>query len=234
MRVQLNDAGGAIGLDAAGQLQASARFDPADAAVVKAALLGKPIEPPPVLRQLVSPPAQLLGGRVQSPAQSSTQIPDMAPLAPLGTVVVSDRPSFRWRTVPGANGYVVSIYAPGFRKVAESPRLAQDHWDADRPLGRDVTYTWQIRAEVDGTAIRAPIPPAPEARFHVLSQGEAARLNAAKRAHADSHLLLGILYTRAGALDDAERELGTLTATNPDSEVARDLLTGVRRLRRGD
>jgi anti-sigma factor RsiW len=223
--IQLNDAGGTIQVDATGQLSAATQFDPADAASVKDALLTKRITPAAVLRQLISLPGQLLG----APAQSS----DLQPLAPVGTVVLGDRPAFRWRSVPGAAGYVVSIYDGGFHKVAESPRVDGDRWDADRRLLRDVTYTWQISAVLRGTVIRAPVPPAPEARFHVLSQGEMEHLDMTRQAHADSHALLGILYARAGALDDAERELTALLAANPESTVARDLLASVQRLRRG-
>jgi hypothetical protein len=99
-------------------------------------------------------------------------------------------------------------------------------------LARGQIYTWQLTASIKGKQIRAPLPPAPEARFQVLSQAEAEQLEKAHSEHADSHLLLGILYARAGALDDAERELTALLAANPDSQLANELLSSVKQLRR--
>jgi hypothetical protein len=44
----------------------------------------------------------------------------------------------------------------------------------------------------------------------------------------NSHLVRGAMYARAGLLDDAEKELSTLVAGNPNSRIARDLLQSVR------
>ena len=74
---------------------------------------------------------------------------------------------------------------------------------------------WQVESSAAGREVTAPVPPAPPARFTVLSAAEAGRL-----AHAPvSHLVRGVLYADAGLLDDAERELTELKQQNPGSEL---------------
>jgi hypothetical protein len=220
---QLNDSGGKISLDSTGRLATPSALDPNDATYIKDALLHRRIEPSPAISQLASQQGTLLGETVPP---SGLQL-----VAPLDTVTPSDKPAFRWWSgSPGS--YVVAIYDARYRKVAESPVLRQTEWTPVRSLPRGEIYTWQLTASIKGKQIRAPLPPAPEARFQVLSQVEAERLETAQSEHANSHLLLGILYARAGTLDDAERELTALLAANPDSQLAKDLLASVQQLRR--
>jgi anti-sigma factor RsiW len=219
---QLNDAGGNIKLDSSGRLATPSPLSPGEAAQIKDALLHQRIEPSPAIAKLTSPPGTLLG---ETNAPSVLQL-----IEPLGTVTLSDQPVFRWQVVPSAT-YVVAIYDARYRKVAESPVLRQANWTPDRPLPRGPIYTWQLTARINGQQLRAPVPPASEARFQVLSQAEAEQLEEAQREHANSHLLLGILYARAGALDDAERELTALLAANPNSKVASELLASAQQLR---
>jgi len=221
--VQLNDGGGNITLDSSGRMVTPTPLDAEDAAQIRNALLNKRVETGAALSLLASPQGKLLG---ESAAPASLQL-----IAPLGTVVLSEKPVLRWRPVEGASGYVVSIYDSRFQKVAESPRVLQSEWEADRALPRGMLYTWHVTASVKGKTIRAPIPPAPEARFQVLSDAEVGRLEKVQREHSNSHLLLGVFYAQVGALDDSERELAALLAANPDSNVARELLASVQRLR---
>jgi hypothetical protein len=220
---QLNDAGGTIKLDSSGRLVTPSLFDPNDAAQMKDAMLRQQIEPPAVLAQLITSKGTLLGG---SSPTSGLQL-----IAPLNTAVLNDKPDFRWQPLSSAT-YIVSIYDAHYKKMAESPPMQQTNWSPDHPLPRGQTYTWQLTASLKGKHIRAPLPPAPEARFQVLSQTEAAQLKKARQENANSHLLMGILYARAGALDDAESELSALLAANPDSSVARQLLASVQQFRR--
>lgn len=83
----------------------------------------------------------------------------------------------------------------------------------------------------DGQEITSPRPPAPQAKFRILDQAKANELAKAKRAYGSSHLTLGLLYTEAGLLKEAEAELRALRRANPDSEVARNLLRQVQTLR---
>jgi hypothetical protein len=89
-----------------------------------------------------------------------------------------------------------------------------------------------VSARRGGEEITSPAPPAPEARFKVLGRAGLEELSAAERAGSSSHLLRGVLYARAGLLDEAEREFSALLRDNPHSPVARKLLRNVRQLRR--
>ena len=221
--IQLNDDGGSIKLDSSGRVVTPAPLSREDAAQVKDALLHGRVETAAALSPLQSQQGTLLG---ESAPTSSLQV-----IAPIGTVVLSDKPGFRWRQVNGASGYVVSIYDSRFQKVAESSRVKQHEWVVDHSLSRGAVYTWQVTAFLKGKAIRAPAPPAPEARFQVLSQADAEQLEQTRRQHPNSHLLLGLLYAKVGALDDSERELKALLAANPGSSLANELLASVQQLR---
>ena len=93
-------------------------------------------------------------------------------------------------------------------------------------------YSWQVSASKDGQEVSSPAPPAPEAKFKVLEQTQADELARVRQQVADSHLTLGLVYARAGLLDDAERELQALAEANRDSAVERNLLRSVKTARR--
>jgi hypothetical protein len=63
-----------------------------------------------------------------------------------------------------------------------------------------------------------PAPPAPEARFRVLSEADEAGLVQARNKSGESHFVLGILYRRAGLLNQAEQELPALRDQKPESK----------------
>ena len=147
------------------------------------------------------------------------------PLSPVGTTVLTDRPLFRWQPAPGATTYIVAIFDEEFRKVAGSPAVSATQWEPEAPLPRDRVLTWQITATVGSKTVRAPQPPASEARFEILPAEAAAELAAARRDHSRNHLLLAVLLARAGALDDAAREIDALSLTEPEtaSELRKSL-----------
>jgi hypothetical protein len=158
----------------------------------------------------------------------ASDAPGFQPLLPLATAVETDRPTFEWTHVPGATVYVVSVFDLDFDQVAESPPLVATRWRPDAPLARGRTYVWQVRASRADGEIVAPAPPAPEARFHVLSPTEAARLVGVRGRYRDFHLVLGVLLAEAGALDEAERELESLVTANPGRREPQRLLDVLR------
>jgi hypothetical protein len=85
----------------------------------------------------------------------------------------------------------------------------------------------------EGREVISPAPPAPEARFKILEAGRAEELGRSLDAAGASHLARGVLYARAGLLDDAEREIEALLRDNPRSNAARKLLRSLRAMRRG-
>ncbi|MBV9494435.1 MAG: hypothetical protein JOZ54_09315 [Acidobacteria bacterium] len=128
------------------------------------------------------------------------------PLAPLGAVVINNRPSFTWNDVPDAR-YRVEVFDTQFRSVVASPLLDTNRWTPPAPLPRGGTFLWQVTAVTPTTIVTAPQPPSPEARFLVLDEPHADALAQLERSEARPSLALGVAYAEAGVFDAAEREL---------------------------
>jgi Putative zinc-finger len=219
--VALNDGGGLVTLDKEGNVAGAA---PPFQQMVKQTLTAQRVETPRTLTELIGKSAVLMG----PPNEGHP----FALLGPVGTVVMSDRPTFRWRALGGADSYVVKIYDADFNEVAVSPRLSETAWSVTRSLERGRTYSWQVTARAGDKEVSSPVKPAPEARFMTLDRAKANELANAKSAAAGSHLTLGVLYAQAGLLDDAERELQALLRANPKSTLAQRLSRSVRAKRR--
>ena len=144
---------------------------------------------------------------------------------------MSTQPAFRWSALEGATSYVVEVYDEQFKLVASSSELTARSWTIAKPLARGRVYSWQVKAIKDGQEVTSPRPPAPQAKFRVLDQAKANEIMQAKRAYPTSHLTLGLLYADAGLLREAEQEFRLLQRANPDSEIARKLLTQVQGIR---
>ena len=218
-RVVLEDAGGQILLDERGALTGLGPLPAREQELVTRALLTARVETPALIAQLIGEEGSLRGGGQGAP---------FALLSPVGTLVLDDRPTFRWQPLSGARDYTVSVYDAGLNAVVESTPLEASEWRSTRSLDRGGVYTWQVAAEREGKRLVSPAPPAPQARFKVAGREEVEALSRAERAAPRSHLLLGILYARAGALDEADRELQALAEANPRSAVARRLQQSVK------
>lgn len=214
--VQLNDGQGRILLNRDGGLSGVDNLPPSYRQLLKEALIDQRLVRSPLLAGLSRQAGSLMGGDEQG---NKFALSD-----PVGKVVFQDRPTFRWSRLDGAAGYVAEVYDEGFNLVAASPRLAGTSWAATRSLKRGGVYSWQVRAFKDGQEFISPRPPAPQATFRILDQARADELTQARGRYPSSHLLLGLLYGRAGLLDDAEREWLALQKANPDSAIVSNLL----------
>jgi hypothetical protein len=184
----------------------------AEQRAIRLALQAGAAEPPARLADLKARPEVLMG-----------HVPEgsFRPLEPLGTVVVTDRPRFRWQPLAGAESYTVSVFDEAARRVAESPALHDTSWMPSEPLERGRVLVWQVRARSGAESLTAPVPPDPPARFRVLEVEPAQLLERVAREHPSSHLLLGLLYAQAGARAEADRHLGLVESPDPHAEVAR-------------
>ena len=195
---------------------------PGQQAAVQLALRSHKLERAPVLDRLIAKRGVLLG----VPGEART----FEISGPMGTTVLDDRPTFRWQAVRGATEYVVSVFDEKFQKLIESPALTSAEWRPEQALPRGAIYNWQVTAKLGGVNLRAPQPPAPEARFEVASAADALSIDAARRDHPGNHLLLAVLMAKAGALDDAAREVDALAATDaPTAEALRQSLNEIRK-----
>lgn len=221
---QLNDGGGQLTLDREGRLSGAEALPPAYRRLLKEALAGRRLERSSQLKGLSRPGSSLMSSEAEGG--------EFSVLGPVGDVLLTDRPTFRWSPLHGATAYVVEVYDEGFNLAAASPQLTARAWAAPQNLPRGKVYSWQVKAVKDGQEVKAPRPPAPQARFRVLDRARADEIARAKRAYPSSHLTLALLYAEAGLLNESERELRLLQRANPNSELARSLLRQVRALRR--
>ena len=221
---QLNDGGGVLSVDREGKLSGADTLPPAYQNRVKRALTSQKIERSSQLEGLTRPSSSLMG--------SNNQAREFSVLEPVGSVLLSDRPAFRWSAMEGVTGYVVEVYDDQFKLAASSPQLTNRAWTVQQPLPRGKVYSWQVKAIKDGQEITSPRPPAPQAKFRILDQSKANELARAKRAYASSQLTLGLLYADAGLLKEAEQEFRLLLRSNPNSPLARTLLRQVQSLSR--
>ena len=223
--IALDDAGGRVTLNAGGEIEGLPTLSPAARQAVKNALAEGRVRPAPVPAELRGGAETLMGG--PEGAQPFSLV------GPVGRIVRDARPRLSWRPLAGASGYAVTILDADLKPVAASPQLSGTSWVVPRRLERGRVYTWQVTALKGGEELIAPAAPAPPARFKVLEATLDDELRRLERNGARSRLALGVLYARAGLLEEAERELRALASANPQSEEARRLLNSVRAARRG-
>ncbi|HZF40271.1 MAG TPA: zf-HC2 domain-containing protein [Blastocatellia bacterium] len=221
---QLNDGGGRIILDREGNLSGVERLPPPYQRMVKRSLADQWLEKSPLLAGLTRPGNLVVRSGEDRGGKFSV-------IEPVGKVILSDHPTFRWSRLDGATSYVVEIYDDKLALVATSPRLTDLSWTAAQSLQYGAIYSWQVKTIKDGREFVTPRAPAPQATFRILDQAKANELVQARRAYASSHLALGLLYAQAGLIDEAERELRALQKANPNSAIVSRLLANVRALR---
>ena len=155
------------------------------------------------------------------------------PLAPLGTAVVSPRPTFSWTPLPGATSYRVRIVDEDLRPVTEGVAVTTPAWRpaASLPAGR--VLRWQVDADTPSGRRTTPVPPLPDARVVVLPAAEVRRVAAAAADAGDSDLAAAVVYAAAGLNPEAEAALARVVAANPGSSLARTLQVELAMRRRG-
>ncbi|HKV33636.1 MAG TPA: hypothetical protein VJP89_04930 [Pyrinomonadaceae bacterium] len=219
----LNDGNQKVTLDEQGGLAGLERLPSAVQLRVQAALQTGKLQQSSALAHLNNQPSKLLGN-------PGNGLPFRL-IGPLGHVVRSEQPTFRWRELAGAQSYVVSVTDADLNEVATSPPLNTIEWRISKPLKEGGVYSWQVTALKDGVRITSPVLPAPQAKFKVLDRATSEILKQAQNTYPDSHLTLGVLYAEAGLLDEAEQELRTLIRNNPRARIALKLLQNVRAMR---
>lgn len=166
-------------------------------------------------------------GRVGTLLGAAPQKENFELIFPIGTTVEDARPTFAWQTLPGAGGYTIFVRDTASGAEIEGQVGARPGWQPERQLVRGHVYAWMVEANLDGRRVRAPAPNKPFASFKVLDAQTAREINLARTSWSGSHLLMGLLYARAGLRSEAEKEFRNLAAANPDSETARRLLSRV-------
>ena len=219
----LNDGNQKVAIDKQGKLSGLERLPTSIQQKIQTALQRGRIERSSALAQLADRQSTLLG---ESGSGLSFRL-----IGPLGQVVRSEEPTFRWRALEGAQSYTVIVTDADLNEVATSPPLNSTEWRISKPLREGRIYSWQVTAQKDGVKITSPVLPAPQAKFKVIDRSTSEMLQQAQRAYPDSHLTLGVLYAEAGLLDEAEQELRVLVDNNPRDRIALKLWQSVKAMR---
>jgi hypothetical protein len=163
----------------------------------------------------VAIPAGIVSLRGETETQLGGGAPDSQPelQTPVGTGILTARPEFRWKPVPGAQQYEAIVFDANAREIASSGPLQQPEWTPAQDLDSGEVYFWELTVLVNGKRITAPRPPAPQARFLVIPETDRARLADLAVRFPQEHVLLGVLYARAGALDEARQQWRTAIAS---------------------
>jgi anti-sigma factor RsiW len=149
-------------------------------------------------------------------------------LNPAGSVVEDEQPQLSWTDTPNAH-FRVKIFSND-EPLATSALLAQPHWIPPQKLRRGQTYMWQVEIhDENGKTRLIPPPTSPEALFRVADEQTAAEIAAVKRTRPDDHLLLAILYARAGIKERALDEFATHLRSHPADTRAAAIAGAVRR-----
>jgi hypothetical protein len=202
----------------------AAMLSPSSRRAITSALTEQRLEASPVMTRLRSEGGSLRGGNGEGrPFMLNS---------PVGKVIETTSPTFSWSPLAGAGSYVVTVVDDQLNEVAKSGPLTKTEWRLRTPLARGGAYSWQVTALRDGQAITSPVMPAPQAKFVILDRARSEELKRVREAAPRYHLGLGVLYARAGLLDEAEREFRALVKANPESAAARKLLQSARSLRK--
>jgi hypothetical protein len=186
---------------------------------IERALLAKNLTMPPAIEMLDRTPAIAIRGNRAS-------IQSFAIARPFTTLINNDRPTFSWTTLSGATSYTVSVYDADLHLVRTSQPLTETRWRMSEHLEAGTKYTWIVTALKDGQEIIAPALPA-RAEFKILGKSELSRLNRMVSRTA-SHAARGVLYAKAGLLDEAEKEFQTHLGVQPGDERVKKLLRMVK------
>lgn len=222
----LKDNLGEVTIDKNGRITGLDELSENNRQYIARAALSEQLEPPDVLLHLSGEQSGLRGN---DDGRQGFRL-----LNPVRRVVIEDRPLFRWESLPDVSSYRVYVSDVNGNQVAESEELppTKTQWKAPRPLPRGRVFSWTVIAVVDGKNVVSPSASAPEMKFAVVSAENLQELTSLKRSN--SHLALGVYYTRAGLLNEAEREFQSLLKLNPQSELARRLLQSVRSIRKAN
>lgn len=221
--VVLNDGNSRIEIDSNGKLSGLSELPQSYQSRIAALLTTQKVEIPDSMSALIGKKELLMG--------KSTESNRFALLSPVGTVVISDGPSFSWTALNDAEGYRVYVLDENYNEVASSSLLKKTGWTMPTTLHRGSNYVWQVAAVKGGKEFLTPVPPAPEAKFQILSEDKLKKLESLLKDSGNSHLVVGTLYAENGLLDDAEREFNALLKENPESVVAKKLLQSLQSVR---
>jgi len=170
--------------------------------------------------------ANALRGGTLVIAPEALQLASLRPrnplLAPSGCIVLDDRPTFQWSSLPHGP-YRVEVMSSELKPVATGITNT-NQWTLPTSLGRGVTYVWRVSALKSGENSQS----LSETRFSIVTEKAAEAIHRLEHVQPRSHLALGLAYAEAGITAEAERELSALASENPESADVQRLLRQIK------
>jgi hypothetical protein len=147
--IALNDRAGVVTVDKSWKLSGLDGVPAPTRDEIAQVLLSERIDRPAILKDLAGQDSSLRGNR----SGQSFKL-----LSPTRTVIISDRPTFKWDAVSSASTYQVYVNDPTGQEIARSEELSPKHteWAVSKSLKRGEIYSWTVIAVVDGKEIVSP------------------------------------------------------------------------------
>ncbi len=229
---KLRDGGGQVAIDSAGRLTIAGETAASVRDDLQALAAGRSMKPPAAIAGLTTRTGALMGSSEDAP---------FALYSPRAETVSDVRPEFRWQPLAGALRYQITVVddetqsemLSGQLPSKQSANEVKWHIPPDcAALTQGKTYRWFVMATLpDGKNIESPLASGALVKFRVIDTETRRKLTTARRESAGSHLVMGLLYRRAGLLDDARREFELLEKSNPKEPLPIKLLRETEQLR---
>lgn len=153
-------------------------------------------------------------------------------IAPVGGSVLEPQPEFRWKKLPGAKDYHISIFDAEFNEVL-TVETKETSFRPDKVLQRGEKYLWRVAAQTDAGEVIAPRPPQPPAVFRIAGEKEENCIEKIKKGGAVS-FALAKRYYRDEMFDLATMTLRRMLTCNPRDRAARQLVLQIEKRNAAD
>jgi len=170
-----------------------------------------------VANQHIETPFQTPLGATELTVRREEEEGSVPLLTPVGTVVYSNTPVFRWKAISNADGYRVQVRDSRQNPVESSPVVTGTSWKSTAILRRGATYVWQVVTIVGGVEVEESPLDVSQARFKVLDEPHLRQL---ELVHAEDHFARGILLAHSGVLDEAAQEFLAVAPSDPNHAIA--------------
>jgi hypothetical protein len=144
-------------------------------------------------------------------------------VSPRATAAIGPSVRFEWQPMAAQWSYQVRVFQLNGEPATDSPKLTATTWVA-RNLTPGADYQWQILATRGSERVTLPQPPDTPPRFRVLDRAASERLRQLSQQHPGAHLLLGVEYAQAGAIEDAQTELAVAARQTSNPTAVQKLL----------
>ncbi|MCX8052469.1 MAG: zf-HC2 domain-containing protein [Armatimonadetes bacterium] len=148
--------------------------------------------------------------------------PPTAPkqMFPVGIVVMSNRPLFRWTTVDLADSYRIIVTDKDGNEVFVGT-TDKTGLKLTTPLEHGRVYFWRVGVRFNKNDTWAN---SPAAGFRIVSKDDIEKIEAVRKHMPGSRLALATIYESVGLYGEAEEQYRAVLRANPASALARRLM----------